>query len=80
MMYGQGMMNGFSTMSPFMWLPMLLLWGIAIFGLIYFIKWLASMGRPDLNKTETPHGILAKRYARGEITLVEFEKMKRDLK
>jgi uncharacterized membrane protein len=80
MMYGQGIMNGFSSMSPFMLLFMILLWGFAIIGLFFLTKWLVSLGRPELTKADSPHGILAKRYARGEITQVEFEKMKNDLR
>jgi|GEM_PF-1910795 len=79
MMYGQGMMNGMVGISSFMWVYMVLLWGFAIFGLIFAIRWIINQGRQEWKRTETAHGVLAMRYARGEITEVEFEKMKKDL-
>lgn len=80
MMYGQGMMNGMSAMTPMMWLYMILLWGFAIFSLVWAVKWLTSRGRSGPKNEQSADGILANRYARGEITLGEFKKMKRDLK
>ena len=43
--------------------------------------WHSSSGTlpPDSSATETALDILKKRYARGEITLAEFEQMRRDV-
>jgi len=57
---------------------MILLWGLIILGVIYLIKNVAQ--NPKKEKKEQPLDSLKKRYARGEITKDEFEKIKKDLK
>lgn len=57
---------------------MIILWGLAIVGAIYLVKLVAGGVRGGEAK-ETAMDILRKRYARGEITKEEFEKMKGDL-
>ena len=67
-MYGMG--------GPFMgiiWIAFLLLLG---FGIYYFVK---NKGI-NTGTNETPFDILKRRYAKGEITKEEFERMKSDLK
>ena len=59
-------------------------WGAVIVGIVYFIKWISRSGqkpevRPDLTTEETALDILKKRYARGEITKEDFERMKQDI-
>lgn len=80
MMHGHEMMDGWGMMGPLMWLFMLLLWGFAIFGVLCAARWL--VGRKGANGAgkETPIDILKSRYARGEITREEFERMKEELK
>lgn len=57
---------------------MVLFWVLVIAGVVYLIKLITG---PDKGKKdETPLDILKKRYAKGEITREEFEKMKDDLK
>lgn len=51
-------------------------WIGLIVGLVFLIKWLVS--QPSA-KSETPLEILKRRYAKGEITKEDFERMKRDL-
>lgn len=81
MMHGGGMMDGWGMMGPAMWIFMILFWGFAILGVVCAVKWLLSRGRPrPAEKKETPHDILTARYARGEISREEFERMKKDLK
>jgi putative membrane protein len=73
-------MNGWSMMSPGMWIFMLLFWGLVIVGIVSIIRWLVGRGqRQDRSQSETPLEILQKRYARGEIEREEYERMKKDL-
>jgi len=48
-------------------------------GLIYLIIWLASKGKSSPAARTDPLDIVKERYARGEISRDEFEKMKKDL-
>jgi putative membrane protein len=81
MMYANGMMDGWGMMNPVMWIFMLLFWGLAIFGLIFVVRWLVTLGKTRKEKQgpETPLDILKARYARGEIGKEQFEQMKKDL-
>jgi putative membrane protein len=80
-MFGNGMMNGWGVMSPVMWIFMILFWGLVIFGLIYFFRWIVAQGKSDGGKETSPKPleILKARYARGEISKEQFEQMKKDL-
>jgi putative membrane protein len=69
--YGWGM--GFG------WLFMIIFWALVILGVVYIFKMIAERTRPA-EKGETALDILKKRYAKGEITKEEFERMKEDLK
>ena len=47
---------------------------------VVYLVWKATRPKTDdISPRETPLDILKKRYAKGEITAEEFEKMKRDL-
>ncbi|MGE4545629.1 MAG: SHOCT domain-containing protein [Pedobacter sp.] len=79
-MHGIGFMDGWSMMSPGMWIFMLLFWGLVIVGIVGIIRWLAGRDhRQNRSETETPLEILQKRYARGEIEREEYQRMKKDL-
>ena len=68
--YGWGM--GFG------WIFMILFWALVILGIVYIVQAIlrrAGQSGPE----ETPFDILKKRYAKGEITKEEFERMKNDL-
>jgi len=68
--YGWGM--GFG------WSFMVLFWLLVIIGIVYITTLL--VGRTNKSNTEeTAMGILKKRYAKGEISREEFEKMREDL-
>lgn len=58
----------------FMWLIFLALIGFVVYFVVRGEKWMKRGG-----SEETPLDILKKRYARGEITKQEYEKMKQDL-
>lgn len=76
---GWHMMDDWGHMSwgyggVFMWLIFLVLIGIAIYFVVRGEKWM-KRGRSE----ETVLDILKKRYAKGEITEQEYEKMKKEL-
>ncbi len=68
--YGWGM--GFG------WIFMVLFWALVILGIVYIVQAVSRRaGQPGTE--ETSLDILKKRYARGELTKEEFERMKDDL-
>jgi putative membrane protein len=58
-------------------LLMVLFWVFVIAGIIYLVKWL--MGQRTATRPESSLEVLKSRYARGEITKLEFEEMRRVL-
>jgi len=71
------MMNGFGGMW-FGWI----FWIIIVVAVVWAVIQFSSRNQqnPPGNKpVESPMDILKKRYARGEITKEEFERMKKDL-
>lgn len=75
------MMNGMPAMGPLMWLFMLLFWGLAILGLVAAVRWIVGRGKTGKGKAgpQTPLEVLKTRYARGELSREEYERMKKDL-
>lgn len=57
----------------FMWLILLVLIGFVVYFVVRSGKW------PGRDGEETPLEILKKRYARGEITQDEYDRMKKEL-
>ena len=73
---GPDMMGyGFGYGGMFMWLIFLVVLAVAI----YFIVVVAKNKNLGGHAPETPLEILKKRYAKGEITKEEFDRMKKDL-
>lgn len=63
---------GFSMMAV-----MLVVWGLAIAGLVFGIRWLLTERKPPAG--DRALAVLRERYARGEIGKEEFETRRRDL-
>jgi putative membrane protein len=70
--YGWGMGFGFG------WFLMIFFWVLIILGVVYLIKVIAG-GTKGEGKGETALNILKKRYAKGEISKEEFDRIKDDL-
>lgn len=59
---------------------MIAFWVAVIIGFVYFVKWIIAAGkRHDAKSEEIALDILKKRYAKGEITKEEFERIKQDI-
>ncbi|MGW8273170.1 MAG: SHOCT domain-containing protein [Thermodesulfovibrionales bacterium] len=62
----------------FGWVFMIIFWAVIILAVVFLVKAVAGGARRE-GRGEMPLDILKRRYARGEITREEFEKMKDDL-
>ena len=81
-MPGAGMMGwGWNGMGGVGWLYMLLFWGLIIVGLVLVVRWLRDSGRSGTGAGpgDAPRDILKRRYAQGEISKREYDRMKQDL-
>ena len=59
---------------------MIAFWVAVIIGIVYFIKWVMATGKRHETKSEdTAIDILKKRYAKGEISREDFERIKQDI-
>jgi putative membrane protein len=74
---GYGMMGG--GWSIFGWLFMILFWAAIILAIIWLYKQIRGPTVEPTATGESPVDILKKRYASGEITKEQFEKMKKEL-
>ena len=80
-MMGPGMMGWGYGIGWFWPIFMAAFWVAVIVGIIFLIRWvaMATRAREHGKLEESALDILKKRYARGEITKDEFEKMKKDI-
>lgn len=70
--------GGFGGM--FMMLPMLIFWGLIIWGAVTLVRKLgATQFRGPMQSTPVALEILKERYAKGEINRDEFERMKKEI-
>ena len=59
---------------------MIAFWVAVIIGIVYFVKWVIAAGkRHETESEDTAIDILKKRYAKGEISKEEFERIKQDI-
>ncbi|HUU04566.1 MAG TPA: SHOCT domain-containing protein [Patescibacteria group bacterium] len=58
---------------------MILFWILVIVGIVVLVKWILGQKPPALPQGDAALDILKKRYAKGEISREDFERMKKDL-
>jgi len=59
---------------------MIAFWVAVIIGFVYFVRWIIAAGkRHETKSEETALDILKKRYAKGEISKEEFDRIKQDI-
>lgn len=70
---------GFGGM--FMMLPMLIFWGLIIWGAITLVRKFSTnqSHNPQAQPVQTALEILKERYAKGELSRDEFERMKKEI-
>ena len=73
--WGPMMHYGFGYGGMFMWIILLIVIGLLIYFIVQAQK---TKGRTPI-QNESPLDILKRRYAKGEITREEYERMKKDL-
>lgn len=62
------------------WLAMLAFWGAVIVGAVLLVRWLSSaLERPREAAHESPLEILKRRYAAGELTAEEYQRMRQEI-
>lgn len=79
MMHGDGY---YGWGMGFGWILMVFFWVVVLAGSVLLVRWVASYGEKKgqgTAATETALDILKKRYARGEITREEYERMRKDI-
>jgi len=64
--------------TGFGWIFIVIFWILLILGIVYLVKYVAVSGKREEPK-ETALDILKKRYATGEISKEEFDRIKDDL-
>jgi putative membrane protein len=70
--------------GPHMWFGggifMILFWAAVVVAIVLVVRYVAKTSHGSQGQTESPLDILKKRYAKGELTKEQFDKMKEDLK
>jgi putative membrane protein len=70
--------------GPHMWFGggvfMVFIWIVVVIALVYFIRHMSKNSAGFRSADESPVDILKRRYARGEITKEQYDRMRQDLK
>ncbi len=71
--------------GPHMWgfgggIFMILFWVAVVVAIVLVVRHVAKTSHGNQGQAEAPLDILKRRYARGELTKEQFDKMKEDLK
>lgn len=75
-----GMMGGwFGATMPLAGLAMLLFWVAVILGIVALVRWAARPHGPGSEETLDAFEIARRRYARGEITAEQYQRLRDDL-
>lgn len=61
------------------WMFMILFWGLIIAALVAAVAYLTKKTGSSGSSGESPMDILKKRFAKGEISREEYERMKKDI-
>lgn len=82
--YGFRMMRPVIGFPEFGWIFGIIFWILFILLIVGLVRWYMNSHEEGSDKEEEKEGesalsILKKRYAKGEITLKEFERMKKDI-
>lgn len=73
--WGDGWMMG----GPLMMIVMVLFWGTVAYGVFLLFRRLSGGRCASIDQSDRALTILRERFARGEITQEEFERMKKEL-
>lgn len=73
--WGSGWMMG----GPLMMIMMALFWGAVIYGVFLLFRRLSGSRCTSADQPDRAVAILRERYAKGEITHEEFERMRKEL-
>lgn len=79
--YGYGHMLGYGGFG-FGWIFTLIIWILIVWAIVSFVRAASGKGHSDWHlheKEDSASKIIKERFAKGEITKEEFEKMKKDL-
>lgn len=71
--------GGYGCCSGFGWIGMVIFWVLVIAGVVYLVQKITGRSKKGESE-EAPLDILKKRFAGGEISKEDFERMKDDLK
>lgn len=75
---GPGMMGDWGATGWLHFILMIVFWVLVIAGLVFLLRWLIQATRGEKGGSRALE-ILRERYARGEITHEEFQRLKREL-
>ncbi|MFC1919165.1 SHOCT domain-containing protein [Chloroflexota bacterium] len=74
--------DGMGWWMPFGWIFMILFWGIVVALVVWVIKRLTQgeSSKPTTYDSSDPLDLAEIRYAKGEISKIEFDQIKNDLR